>query len=492
MPNLAFYSATKLAALIRKREISSEELLACYLSRAEKYNPRLNAIVATDIPAARKRAREADAALRRNEVWGPFHGVPITIKDSLDVVGMPSTWGVPELKQNYPARHALVVERFLNAGAIVLGKTNVAAYLIGWITKNDLYGTTNNPWDLKRSPGGSSGGAAAALAAGLTALDIGVDFGGGVRNVAHFCSVWGHKPTYGITNLIGNVMPGIGSRPDLAVIGPMARSTEDLKLALSLMTGPDPTDAIAWSLNLPPPRRDTAKGLRVAVMLEHPAFPVEEEVKDRIHATGEFLRRNGAEVDEAGRPSLDMQAAFRVFIGLLVAPLAARRKDEQFWSRLSHLTAYCFGEDNIFKDPVGYSHAEWLVMNNARHMIRRVWEEFFKDFDLFLCPAAAYAAQLHDEKRNWHQMQLQVAGRPLSVVDATFWGAMATLAQLPATVAPAGLTPAGLPVGVQIIGPEYGDNTCLAIAQFLERHFQGFVSPPGLGIEDHPSGRGLN
>lgn len=480
MSNPAFYSATKLAALIRKREISSEELLACYLSRVEKYNPRLNAIIATDIPTARKRAREADAALARNELWGPLHGVPITIKDSFDVAGMPSTWGVPELKANYPARHALAVERFLDAGAIVLGKTNVAAYLIGWVTKNDLYGTTSNPWDLKRSPGGSAGGAVSALAAGLTALDIGVDFGGGVRNVAHFCGVWGHKPTYGITNLIGNVMPGIGSRPDLAVIGPMARSAEDLKLALSLMIGPHPTDAIAWTLNLPPPRRETAKGLKVAVMLEHPEFRVEPEVKDRIHAVAEFLRQNGAEVDEAGgRPALDMRAAFRVFIGLLVAPLTARQKDEQFWTRLSHLTTYCFGDDKKPGEAVGFSHAEWLALDNARHMVRRAWEEFFKDFDLFLCPAAAYAAQLHDEKRNWHQMELQVAGRPLPVVDATFWGAVATLAHLPATVAPAGFSATGLPVGVQIIGPEYGDLTCLAIAQILEREFQGFVSPPG-------------
>ncbi len=478
MPDAAFYSATALATLIRTREIGCEELLTLYLSRIEKHNPRLNAIVATDIPAARKRAGEADAALNRNELWGPLHGVPITIKDSFDVVGMPSTWGVPELKENYPARHALVVERFMDAGAIALGKTNVAAYLIGWVTKNDLYGQTNNPWDVRRAPGGPSGGAGAALAAGLTALDLGVDFGG-FRNVAHFCGIWCHKPTYGITNLIGNVMPGIGARPDLAVIGPMARSAEDLKLALSLMIGPAPTDATAWTLNLPPPRRDTAKGLKVAVMLDHPGFPVEPEVKERILAVGEFLRRNGAEVDEAARPALDMHAAFRVFIGLLVAPLATRRKDEQFWTKLSHLTAYCFGEDQIRKDPVGYSHAEWLVMDNARHMVRRAWEEFFNDFDLFLCPAAAYAAPLHDDERCWHQMQLQVAGRPLSVVDATFWGAMATLAHLPATIAPAGLTPAGLPVGMQIIGPEYGDNTCLAIAQFLERHFQSFASPPG-------------
>ena len=479
MSNLGFYSATKIADLLRKREMSCEELLAFYISRIEKHNPRLNAIVANDIQAARKRAGEADAAWKRKDLWGPLHGVPITIKDSFDVAGMPSTWGVPELRANYPARNALAVERLLNAGAIVLGKTNVAAYLIGWVTKNDLYGATNNPWDLKRSPGGSSGGAAAALAAGLTALDIGVDFGGGVRNVAHFCGVFGHKPTFGITNLVGNVMPGIGSRPDLAVIGPMARSAEDLKLALSLLIGPDPADAIAWTLNLPAPRRDTAKGLKVAVMLEHPEFPVEREVQDRIHAAGEFLRRNGAEVDEAACPALDMRASFRIFICLLVAALTARRQDEQFWNRLSHLITYCFGEEKNRTGPVGFSHAEWLALDNSRNMVRRAWDEFFKDFDLFLCPAAAYAAQLHDEKRNWHEMELEVAGQPLPVVDATFWGTLATLARLPATVVPAGLTPAGLPVGVQIVGPPFGDLTCLAIAQFLEREFQGFVTPPG-------------
>ena len=192
MSSLAYRTATDLAALIKRKQLSARELLDLYLARIERLNPRLNAVISLDIEAAMQRARDADEALARGESWGPLHGVPMTIKDSFDVAGMPSTWGVPELKDNYPARHALAVESFLNAGAIVFGKTNVAAYLIGWITKNDVYGATSNPWDVSRSPGGSSGGSAAALSAGLTALDIGVDFGGGVRNVAHYCGIWGH------------------------------------------------------------------------------------------------------------------------------------------------------------------------------------------------------------------------------------------------------------------------------------------------------------
>jgi amidase len=482
MSSLAFRSATDLASLIRGKQVSSRELLDLFMDRIERLNPRLNAVISRDFPAAMKRAHEADEALSRGQNWGPLHGVPMTIKDSFDVAGMPSTWGVPELIDNYPAKDALAVERFLNAGAIVMGKTNVAAYLIGWVTKNDVYGATSNPWDVSRSPGGSSGGSAAALAAGLTALDIGVDFGGGVRNVAHYCGIWGHKPTYGITNLIGNVMPGIGAKPDLAVIGPMARSVDDLKLGLSLITGPEPRDAVAWTLKLPPPRREGVSGLKVAVMYEHAEFPVDAAVKDRIQAAADFLASRGAEIDETARPAFDMKAAFRVFISLLVMPLVIRRQDEQFWNRLTHLTQYFFGADDDTRQEREIdllSHVHWITLDNARDMVRRGWDDFFKDYDVLLCPAAPGTAVPLDVEKQWHERRLDVNGRPISVVEATMWGGMATLGNLPATVAPAGFAPGGLPVGVQIIGPEYGDHTCLAVAQYLERHFQGFVAPKG-------------
>jgi amidase len=478
MPGTPFRSATELSALIKARKIGSEELLDLYRARIEKYNDKVNAVVAMDIAGARRRARAADTALAKGENWGPLHGLPVTIKDSFDLAGLPATWGVPELRDHRPATNAFAVQRYLDAGAIAFGKTNVAAYLIGWATSNEIYGTTSNPWDLERSPGGSSGGAAAALAAGLTALDIGVDFGGGVRNVAHYCGIYGHKPTYGVTNWVGHVMPGIGNKPDLAVTGPLARSADDLKLALSLIAGPIPDDAIAWQLTLPPPRATRPSELRVAVMLEDPNFPVDTEVQDRIQAAADFFVKSGARVNSRARPAIDSGAAFRIFGGLLMAGLASRRNDEGWWTRLSHLRAR-FMSDGAGKEENIFSHADWLELDAARHSLRRAWRAFFQDWDILLCPAAPTVAVPHDPKHAWHERKVMVKGRLISPADPTFWGAFTTVAHLPSTVAPAGLTKSGLPVGVQIVGAEYGDLTCIEAARQLEREFQGFITPKG-------------
>ena len=208
MLDLPFRSAGQLAAEIQRKTISSAELLELFLKRIDTYNPQLNAIIATTLPEARARARAADDALARGESWGPLHGVPMTIKESFDVVGMPTTWGVPDLKDNLPNRNATAVDRFLAAGAILFGKTNVPIYLADWQSFNEIYGTTNNPWDVALSPGGSSGGSAAALAAGLTGLEAGSDIGASIRNPAHYCGVYGHKPTWGICSPRGQAMPG--------------------------------------------------------------------------------------------------------------------------------------------------------------------------------------------------------------------------------------------------------------------------------------------
>jgi amidase len=479
MTGLPFRSATELAGLIRQKRISAEELLDLYLGRIERLNPRINAVIATDIPNARRRAKAADAALAKGESWGPLHGVPMTIKDSFDVAGMPSTWGIPDLKDHRPARNAPPVERFLDAGAIVFGKTNVAAYLIGWATSNEIYGTTNNPWDLTRSPGGSAGGSAAALAAGLTALEFGVDFGGGVRNVAHYCGIFGHKPTYGTTNWVGHVMPGIGNKPDLCVTGPIARSADDLALALSLTVGPELDEAVAWKLTLPPARTTDLRKLRVAVMLEDPNFDVDGEVQDRIQAVADHLAALGAAVSDSARPAIDTLSAFRIFGGLLMAGLTTRQHDEKFWSRLSHLRARFMVVDKDGKQTEKiFTHAEWFELDTARHLLRRAWKAFFQDFDVLLCPAAPTVAVPHDPKHAWHERKVMVKGRPTSPADPTFWGAFFTVAHLPSTVAPAGLAKSGLPVGVQIVGPEYGDLQCIEVARQLEREF-GFVAPKG-------------
>ena len=481
MNSVPFRSAIDLSALIKQKKIGSEELLNLYLKRIDKYNPRINAVIATDIPNARRRAKAADTAIAKGDYWGPLHGLPITIKDSFDLAGMPATWGIPELRDHRPVTNALAVQRYLDAGAVAFGKTNVAAYLIGWATQNEIYGTTSNPWDIARSPGGSSGGAAAALAGGLTALDIGVDFGGGVRNVAHYCGIYGHKSTYGITNWIGHVMPGINNKPDLCVAGPLARSADDLKLALSLIAGPTPEEAVAWKLNLPPPRTTDLSKLRVAVMLEDPNFPVDAEVQERIQAVAEFLAKKNAKVSDRTRPAIDSAAAFRIFGGLLMAGLMGRQLDEKFWSRLSHLRARFMTADDGGGNSVEkiFTYADWSELDTARNRLRQAWKAFFQDWDVLLCPAAPTVAVPHDPKHEWHERKLLVKGRRTSPVDPTFWGAFFTVAYLPSTVAPAGLSKSGLPVGVQIVGPEYGDFTCIEVARQLEQGFQGFVAPKG-------------
>jgi amidase len=482
MNTIPFRSATALAALVKQGKIGSEELLDLYLARIEKYNPRVNAVVAMDIAEARRRAKEADSALARGEVWGPLHGIPVTIMDSFDVAGLPSTWGVPELRDNRPVGNAQAVQRYVDAGAIAFGKTNVAAYLIGWATVNEVYGTTSNPWDIERSPGGPAGGAAAALAAGLTALEIGVDFGGGLRNIAHYCGMYGHKPTFGITNADGHTMPGLSNKPDLAVTGPLARSPDDLELALSLISGPEPEDAPAWHLKLPPPRTNKTGDLRVAVMLEDSSFPVDTEVQDRIQAVADFFAKTGAKVSDQARPAFDNAAAFRIFGGLLMAGLTRRRNDEAFWNRLSHLRARFMTTDDHGKAVERvFTHADWLEMDAARESLRRAWRAFFADWDVLLCPAAPTVAVPHDPKHAWHERKVVVKGRPTSPADPTFWGAFTTVAYLPSTVAPAGLTKSGFPVGVQIVGPDYGDLMCIEVARQLERDFYGFVAPKGWG-----------
>src|SRR6202171_1173750 len=216
MLSTPFRSAKELAAEIRRKKIGCLELLDLYLSRVEKHNPAINAIIAMDTDAARKRARAADRALARKQVWGPLHGVPMTIKESYDVAGMPTTWGIPQAKDNFPPRNGLTVDRFLGAGVVLFGKTNVPIFLADYQSYNAIYGTTNNPWDLSRSPGGSSGGSAAALAAGLTGIEAGSDIGSSIRNPAHYCGVFGHKPTYGIVPPRGQSLPGRMAQPDIA------------------------------------------------------------------------------------------------------------------------------------------------------------------------------------------------------------------------------------------------------------------------------------
>ncbi len=482
MVDLPFRPAKQLAALVRKRKVGCLELLDTYLARVEKYNSRLNAIIAMNLEAARRRARAADRALARKEVWGPLHGVPMTIKESYDVVGMPTTWGAPELKDNYPKRNALAVDRLLRAGVVLFGKTNVPLYLADWQSFNSIYGTTNNPWDLSRSPGGSSGGSAAALAAGLTGLEAGSDIGSSIRNPAHYCGVYGHKPTYGMVPPRGQALPGKITPSDISAIGPLGRSAADLELGLAVMAGPDEIDASGWELRLPPPRKKTLREYKIAVMLTDPNSEVDREIQDRLQVLADFLAKKKVKVSDRARPAIDTREAQRVYIQLLRAATSGRQTDEDFRQNLEIARGLSPEDESYYARMMRantMSHRDWLAANEARHQMRWRWAEFFKDYDLLLCPPAASAAFPHDQKGERHERTIRVNGREVPTTDQLFWAGYSGMVYLPSTVAPAGFTPARLPVGVQIIGPQYGDRMCIDFAHLLEGEFQGFVPPDG-------------
>jgi len=476
-----FRSAKQLASDIRRRKLGCLEVLDLYLARMERLNGKLNAIVVTDVDGARRRARQADAALRRGKPWGPFHGVPMTIKESYDVAGMPTTWGLPALKDNVAPRNALAVDRLLAAGVVLFGKTNVPAWLADYQSYNDVYGTTNNPWDLARSPGGSSGGSAVALAAGLTGLEAGSDIGSSIRNPAHYCGVFGHKPTFGIVPPRGQALPGRVAQGDISVIGPMARSAEDLAIGLSVMADPDEIDGAGLRLALPAPRRKALREFKVAVMLDDPAAEVDREVQARLQALADFLGKRKVKVSLTARPAFDTAEAHRTYIFLLRAATAGRQTAEEF-SRNAEITRGLAPDDQRYyawtMRANTASHRDWLAANETRHKMRWRWAEFFREWDLLLCPVASSAAFPHDHAGERHERMITVNGKRVPCVDQLFWAGYGGMAYLPATVAPAGFTPAGLPVGVQIIGPQYGDRTCIEFARLLEREFQAFVPPP--------------
>jgi amidase len=476
-----FRSAKELAAEIRRKKVGCLELLDFYLSRVEKHNPALNAIIAMDVEGARKRARAADRALARKQVWGPLHGVPMTIKESYDVVGMPTTWGVPELKDNYPARNALAVDRLLGAGVVLFGKTNVPIYLADYQSYNAIYGTTNNPWDLSRAPGGSSGGSAAALAAGLTGIEAGSDIGSSIRNPAHYCGVYGHKPTWGIVPPRGQALPGRLSQTDISVIGPLGRSAEDLEIGLGVMAGPDEIDAAGYRLALPAPPQKTLRDFKIAVMLTDPNSEVDDEVQGRVQAVAEYLAKKRAKVSDRARPGIDTREAQRVYIHLLRAATSGRQTQDEFEKNLQAAGGLDRADESYYARMLRgstSSHRDWLAANEARHKMRWKWAEFFKEHDLLLCPAAASAAFPHDQKGERWERTIEVNGRRVPTTDQLFWAGYPGMAYLPSTVAPAGFTKAGLPVGVQIVGPQYGDRACIQMARLLEREYQGFVPPP--------------
>ncbi len=484
MTELHYLPAVDLAARIRDREIGCLELLDHFLERCDRHNPTLNAVIAWDREGARARAREADEALAGGNLWGPLHGVPMTIKESYDVAGMPTTWGWPNMRNNVAEKNSVVVDRMLAAGVVLFGKTNVPLFLSDWESFNEIYGTTNNPWDIERSPGGSSGGSAAALAAGLTGIESGSDIGASIRNPAHYCGVFGHKPTWGIVPPRGQALPGVLSQTDISVVGPMARSAEDLAVALDCMAGPDALEADGIDLDLPQPAQTDLSEFRVAVMQSDDVCPVDAPYADRIQEVADKLAELGAVVDDKARPDIDMARSHEIYVQLLRGATAARMPDGEFSENLRLAGKLDASDDSYraraFRAMTQY-HRDWAGANEERTHMRWAWHRFFQDWDVLLCPAASSAAFPHMQKGERWDRFITVNGEPQSVVDQLFWAGLTCVVYLPATVAPIGRVGpgTGLPVGAQIAGPSMHDHRTIAFAGLLAREIGGFEPPPG-------------
>lgn len=479
----AFDLATRLVERLQAGEIGSRELLEYFIGRVERYDSGVNAVIVRDFDRARARADRADRAIRRGESLGPLHGLPMTIKESFQLTGTATTFGFPEFRHNIAASDAVVVERLLRAGAVIFGKTNVPPGLMDGQSQNEIYGRTVNPWNASRTPGGSSGGSAAALAAGLTALELGSDIASSIRNPSHYCGVFGHKPTYGVCPQRGEMVQEWVQEADLAVVGPLARSAKDLELELSIIAGAAGAEASAYSLALPRSRRESLRDFRVAMLLDDAFAHVDETVRRPLAQLGDFLASEGAIVAQGERPAFDSEEYYRLFMVLLRAAGAAGIPDEEFARDVERARDADVGTRDMARlNAYGatLSHRDWLRLDERRHRYREAWRRFFERFDLLLCPVLSTAAFPHSTVPP-QQRRLTVNGREVPFEDQLFWASLATLAYLPASVAPIGLTSERLPVGVQIIGPQFGDLTCLKFAQLLEERYHAFVPPPGFG-----------
>ncbi len=479
--DLPFQTAKQLAAAVRKKKIGCVELLDLYLKRAEAHNPKLNAIIATDIEGARKRARAADKAVKAGKKLGPLHGVPMTIKESYDVAGYPTTWGDPAFKDYVPKSNSLVAQRMIDAGVTLFGKTNVPLNLADWQSYNEVYGSTNNPWDLSRTPGGSSGGSGAALAAGLTGIEAGSDIGASIRNPAHYCGVFGHKPTYGVVSYKGHMRGGFGLG-DITVVGPLARGAEDLEIAMDAIAGPDEIDGRGWKLSLPRSKKKKLRDFKVAVLLSDPNAEVDNSVQEEIQKLADFLAKRKAKVSDKARPAIDTAELNDVFIRLLRAATSGRLPDSVHEQAVADAASLPADDKSYFAQMQrgnSLAHRTWLQLNEKRHRMRLAWDEFFGDYDLMLCPVAVTAAFPHDQAGLRHKRTIVVNNKKVPVVDQIFWAGYAGLSYLPASAAPIGLSKEGLPIGVQIIGRQYGDYDCIQFAKLLEQKYRSFTPPPG-------------
>ena len=481
-----FSTASQMLQALRQRQLSAVELLALHQRRIERYNPQLNAIIITCFEQARKAAEAADAARARG-ADAALLGLPITLKESINVKGLPTTAGIPALAQTRADFDAAATQRMQTAGAVLMGKTNVPPMLADWQSDNDVFGRTNNPWDHTRTPGGSTGGGAAALAAGLTPLETGSDIGGSIRVPAAFCGLYGHRPS-------DSALPRSGQLPFppvpnplgiMSVQGPLARSAADLDLALEVLAGPEGGEEVAWRLAFPPPRHERLSEYRVAVLPPIAWVPVDSEIMAAQEELVSRLGHAGAHVKMI-QPELlgDLRAHHVLYVSLISAVTGARSPDAER-RRLVELSR---GYDDAFSEArrQGWlaSVGDYFAWYGQREQYRAAYRAFFREWDVLLAPITLIPAFPH-LKLAWPreardcEHTIMVNGTAVAYDLQLVYPGIATLSGQPATAFPIGLTRAGLPIGLQAIGPYLEDRTTIHFAALLERECGGFRRPPG-------------
>ena len=484
-----YQNARQLVQGIRKGEISSRALLETYIQRIQEKNPDLNAVVAMDLDAARKRADEADQATAKGESWGPLHGLPMTIKDTYEVTGMPCTAGAPRLRDHMPKKNAVGVQLLQDAGAILFGKTNVPLFASDLQSYNKVYGTTHNPWNKALTPGGSSGGAAASLAAGFSPVELGSDIGGSIRIPAHFCGVYGHKVTHGIISLRGHIPgpPGNLGEPDLAVSGPMARNADDLQLMLDVVTGPSPLMQPGWQLKLPAAKQKKIEDFRVLMWVDDPLCPIDRQMASLYLQLKSALETAGVSVTLGSPLGMGLDHFYPTYMNLMGSIMGASQKKME--RRVMGLAAPLLQKIGDFFDApkrfehflegAAQSHVDWLRQDEKRRRIREKFLAVFDQYDVILMPPAATTALKHQHEPEMPLRKIWINGEKRNYADMLMWISPATLMGLPATSAPIGKTTEGLPVNVQIVGAPFQDKTTIKFAGMMAKVMGGFSAPPG-------------
>src|SRR5262245_22852836 len=481
----AFASAVDMLAALRARRVSAVELLELHRRRIERHNPELNAIVEPDFERARREAESADAQRARGDD-APLRGLPMTLKESINVRGLRTTAGMTAWQDFRSEHDAPVTQRVKGAGAIVMAKTNVPQMLSDWQSSNPVYGRTNNPWDLARTPGGSTGGGAAALAAGLTPLEFGSDIGGSIRVPAAFCGVYGHRPSE-------TAMPRSGQfpippMPNAAVVmgvqGPMARSADDLELALDVAAGPEVGEDVAWKIALPAARRDRLAGFRVAVLPALDWAPVDAEVAAALDGLVSSLGRLGCQVKVTQPDALgDQRQHYALYLTLLAAVTSARVPAADRKARLDVMRTRDDEWSRASQRGIESGAPDYVAWFGQREQYRAAWRAFFREWDVLLMPAFPTPAYPHWDKPfpgtpESIKKTLDINGRPVLEEMGLYCASVATLSGQPSTAFPAGCSRSGLPIGLQAIGPYLEDRTPIRFASLVGHELGGFASPP--------------